>query len=183
MAARARRILAVLATVVVAGCTGTPGGVEPVGGFETERYVGTWYEIMRLDHRFERGLTNVTATYTPRADGRIGVLNRGFDPERCAWREAEGVARFRGPPDVASLAVTFQWPFAGGYHVIALEREAYGHALVSGPSRDYLWILAREPDLDPAIRDRLVGEAAALGFPVEELILVDHSEPECTPGS
>jgi apolipoprotein D and lipocalin family protein len=178
-----RRILATLATAVVAACTGTPSGVEPVESFETGRYLGTWYEIMRLDHRFERGLTNVTATYTLREDDRIGVLNRGFDPERCAWREAEGVARFRGSPDVASLAVTFQWPFAGGYHVIALDRAGYGHALVSGPTRDYLWILAREPDLDPAIRERLAGEAAGLGFPVEELILVDHSEPDCRPAS
>ena len=84
-----------------------------------DRYLGTWYEIARLDHSFERGLSNVTATYELRDDGRIRVLNRGFDTSDCEWQDAEGTASFRGDPAVASLAVTFFWPFAGGYHVFA----------------------------------------------------------------
>ncbi len=69
--------------ILLAGCTGRPDGVEPVSPFDISRYQGVWYEIMRLDHSFERGLTNVTATYNLRNEGTIGVLNRGFDREKC----------------------------------------------------------------------------------------------------
>ena len=54
-------LIAVL--VLLTGCTGRPDGVEPVSPFDINRYQGVWYEIMRLDHSFERGLTNVTAAY------------------------------------------------------------------------------------------------------------------------
>ncbi len=103
-------------------CTERPPGVEPVSGFDIGRYEGIWYEILRLDHSFERGLTNVTAVYTVRQDGSVDVLNRGFDRARCRWKEAHGRARFQGRNDVASLSVTFFWPFAGGYYVFALDR-------------------------------------------------------------
>lgn len=166
---------------VLAGCTGRPEGVEPVSPFDINRYQGTWYEIMRLDHRFERGLTNVTATYDLRDDGTVGVLNRGFDREGCRWEEAKGVAEFQGERTVASLSVTFFWPFAGGYHVFALDERNYAYALVSGPSHEYLWILARRPELPVEIRDDLVQRARDQGFPVDDLILVDHSQPPCKP--
>jgi len=167
------------ALVLLAGCTGRPDGVEPVSPFDIERYKGVWYEIMRLDHSFERGLTNVTATYDLREDGTVGVLNRGFDREKCRWKEANGTAEFQGEKTVASLSVTFFWPFAGGYHVFALDQRNYGYALVAGPSQDYLWILARRPDLPVDIRKALVAKAREQGFPVDDLILVDHGQPPC----
>ena len=176
---RILRMGLVAALAAVTACTGTPEGVAPIRGFDASRYLGTWHEIARLDHSFERGLTHVTATYTARADGSIGVLNRGLDPTRCRWKEADGRAVFQTERDVASLSVTFFWPFAGGYHVVELDRDAYEWALVSGPSRSYLWILARRPDLDPAIRDRLIDRARELGFPVRDLILVDHTTSVC----
>jgi apolipoprotein D and lipocalin family protein len=180
-----RSILAIgLAVLLLAACTGRPEGVEPVRGFDITRYLGTWHEVMRLDHGFERGLSRVTAVYTARDDGSVGVLNRGFDARLCRWKDAAGRAVFQGEQDIASLSVTFFWPFAGGYHVIDLDRDLYQWALVSGPSRSYLWILARRPDLDPAIRARLVEKARALGFPVEGLILVDHqAAPSCPAGA
>ncbi|MCX7313389.1 MAG: lipocalin family protein [Alphaproteobacteria bacterium] len=184
-------------TAVVSGCTGIPRGVEPVRPFDVQRYKGEWFEIMRLDHSFERGLTNVTATYTPRDDGSVGVLNRGFNRKNCRWKEADGRAVLQGARDTASLSVTFFWPFAGGYHVFALDQQDYSWALISGPSRSYLWILARQPDLPPEIRNRLVDQARGLGFPVDDLILVDqarglgfpvddlilvdHGKPDCAP--
>lgn len=164
--------------LLLVGCTGAPRGVEPVTGFDVERYEGRWYAIMRLDHRFERGLTNVTAEYTLRDDGRVKVHNRGFDPEACRWRDIEGTARFQGDPDTASLSVSFFWPFAGGYHVIALD-DAYRWAMVSGPNRNYLWILARSPELDERIREALIEQARGLDFPVAELITVDHGAQDC----
>lgn len=168
--------------ILLSACTGHPKAVEPVAGFEARRYEGLWYEIMRLDHRFERGLTNVTATYDIRDDGTVGVLNRGFDREDCRWREVDGTAAFRGKPTVASLSVTFFWPFAGGYHVFALDRQNYDYAMVSGPTTGYLWILARRPDLSAEVRRDLIAKARARGFPVDELIPVDHSDPKCRQG-
>ena len=166
--------------VLLSGCTGRPDGVEPVSPLDINRYQGIWYEIMRLDHSFERGLTNVTATYDLREDGTVGVLNRGFNRDKCRWKEAHGTAEFQGEKTVASLSVTFFWPFAGGYHVFALDQQNYGYALVAGPSLDYLWILARRPDLPVEIRNKLVGKARERGFPVDDLILVDHSREVCS---
>lgn len=168
---------------LLAACTGRPDGIEPVTGFDVTRYDGKWYEIMRLDHSFERGLTNVSATYTIREDGKLGVLNRGFDPEDCEWDEADGTAVFQGSPDVASLSVTFFWPFAGGYHAFELDKQDYNYVLISGPNREFLWMLARQPDLSTETRNRLIARAAEEGFPVEELILVDHSKQDCIPGN
>lgn len=161
------------------GCTGVPSGIEPVKGFDVSRYAGTWYEIMRLDHSFEEGLTNVTATYTLRDDGTVGVLNRGYDPAECGWSEVEGTATFQEASDLVSLSVTFFWPFAGGYHVFHLDRDAYRYALVSGPTRDYLWILARSPDLDEETLSDLVSVARRNGFDTDELLRVSHDEPSC----
>jgi apolipoprotein D and lipocalin family protein len=168
-----------VAFVFLTGCTGVPSGTEPVAGFDINRYKGTWYEIARLDHPFERGLTNVTATYTLLDDGTVGVLNRGFDSGECKWKETEGIARFQGDADVASLSVSFFGPFAGGYHVLELDKKRYAYALVAGPSRDYLWILARSPNLSSGKKNELINKARELDFPVDQLIMVDHAKPDC----
>lgn len=164
--------------LMLAGCTGKPDGITPVSPFEVEKYTGTWYEIMRLDHSFERGLSNVTAVYSLNEKGGVDVLNRGYDTQACRWDEAYGKAEFQGDPTTASLSVTFFWPFAGGYHVIALDDD-YGWAMIAGPDTDFLWILAREPELSPKIRDQLIEKAKGLGFPVGTLIMVNHDETEC----
>jgi apolipoprotein D and lipocalin family protein len=150
--------------------------VEPVRDFDADRYLGTWYEIARLDHRFERDLAEVTATYSKREDGGIAVRNRGYDVEAESWDSVEGRAYFTGEPDVGSLKVSFFGPFYGGYHVMALDEQApdYGYALVSGPSTKYLWMLAREPELPEATIEMLVARAQDAGFPTDELIFVEH---------
>ena len=160
--------------VLLAGCAGTPDGIEPVRGFEVQRYLGTWYEVARLDHPFERGLERITARYELRADGGLRVVNRGYDVDRGEWREAEGKAYFTGSPDVASLKVSFFGPFYGGYNVIALDGDGYQWALVCGPSRDYLWILSRQPGLAPEVLGRLQELASRLGFETSRLIFVEH---------
>ncbi len=173
-------IAVLVAAAALAGCTAPPEGIEPVGGFELDRYLGTWYEIARLDHPFERGLSHVTAEYSRRDDGLIRVVNRGYDTETGEWGEAEGVARPRGRADVASLEVSFFRPFWSGYHVIVLDGD-YEHALVCGSNRSYLWILAREKHLPPAVLDDLRGEARRRGFAVDELIYPEqrtgHAQP------
>jgi apolipoprotein D and lipocalin family protein len=161
-------------TMIFGGCASAPQGLQPVTDFQVNRYLGTWYEIARLDHSFERGLSKVTAEYSREGDGDILVVNRGYDAQRGKWREARGVARFLGPPDVASLKVSFFWPFWGGYHVIALDRDSYSYAMVTSSSRSYLWILARQKRLDPAVLDDLLAKAKAWGFRTEDLIFVEQ---------
>ena len=167
------RVWTWIACVVLAGCTQVPDGVEPVTGFDADRYLGTWYEVARLDHRFERGLTKVTATYAARDDGGIDVLNRGYDAAAGEWQEARGRARFVGPRDVGQLEVSFFGPFYGGYNIVDLDPD-YTHSLVVGPSRSYLWILSREPDPPREVVDRLVARARALGFDTDALIFVSQ---------
>lgn len=170
-----RLLIPALLVVAAAGCTGIPTGVEPVEDFELERYLGRWYEIARLDHSFERGLSRVTATYSRREDGGVHVVNRGFAADAGEWDEAVGKAYFVGEPDVGRLKVSFFGPFYGGYNIVELgDADDYGYSLVAGPTRDYLWILARQPELDAAVVERLVARAAELGFPTAELIYVEH---------
>jgi apolipoprotein D and lipocalin family protein len=161
------------AALVSVGCTAVPEGVEPVSDFSLDRYLGTWFEIARLDHRFERGLSEVTATYSRRDDGGVRVQNRGFNDETGDWEDIEGKAYFIGSADRGSLKVSFFGPIYGGYHVIALD-DAYQHALVSGPDRSYLWILSRTPEMDPQVLTKLTEQARVLDFPVDELIFVPH---------
>ncbi len=163
-----------LASLALAGCfTSVPAGVQPVRPFDLQRYLGTWYEVARLDHRFERGLVDVSATYGLEGDGEVSVLNRGYDPDQREWKQAKGVAKFVGDPQTASLKVSFFGPIWGGYHVMALDPD-YRWAMVIGPDTGYLWILAREPRLDPAVRERLLAQARQVGVDTGGLIWVEH---------
>jgi apolipoprotein D and lipocalin family protein len=164
----------ILTSVFVSACMGLPQGTSAVSGFEVDRYLGTWYEIARLDHRFERGLTNVTAEYTLQDDGGLRVVNRGFSTKTEEWDEAVGKAYLVGSPDVGQLKVSFFGPFYGGYNILELDKEDYQYALVAGPDRSYLWILARSPDLSESKVQSLVEKARRLEFPVNDLIYVSH---------
>lgn len=151
-----------------------PKGVEPISGFELDRYLGKWYEIARLDHSFERGLNRVTADYSLRDDGGLKVINRGYNPDKNEWKEAIGKAYFVETPDIGQLKVSFFGPFYGGYNILALDKASYQYALVAGPNRSYLWILARSPNLDALLVEQLVRKAQQMGFPVDDLIYVTH---------
>jgi apolipoprotein D and lipocalin family protein len=163
--------LGMLCIVLLVSCTGLPDNVEPVSQFDTEQYLGTWYEIARLDHSFERNLERVTATYGLNEDGSISVLNKGFNTEKDEWRQAEGVAKPMGSSDIAHLKVSFFGPFYGTYAVFELADD-YSHAFVSGYNTDYLWLLAREPDVSTEVRQRFINESQALGFDTSKLIWV-----------
>lgn len=168
-------ILALFFALTLAACsTAPPEGVRPVNEFDLNRYLGQWYEIARLDHSFERGMSDVNATYQLQEDGSVKVINRGYDTQRQAWKEAIGRALFIGDRSIASLKVSFFGPFYGGYHVIALDQQNYRWSLVAGPDRDYLWILARDKTLPGEVREQLVSQAKALGFATEQLIWVEQ---------
>ncbi|HCQ7177643.1 TPA: lipocalin family protein, partial [Enterobacter cloacae] len=82
-------IAAVTAAFLVVACSSPtpPSGVTVVSNFDAQRFLGTWYEIARLDHRFERGLEKVTAHYSSMDDGGIQVINRGYNPDRQMWQQ------------------------------------------------------------------------------------------------
>jgi apolipoprotein D and lipocalin family protein len=164
--------LLILLALLFTGCIGIPENVQPVDNFKLDKYLGKWYEIARLDHSFERGLTKVTAEYSLRDDGGVKVINRGYSAKEDRWKEAEGKAYFIKGSELGYLKVSFFGPFYGSYVVCELDRKNYQYALVCGPNKSYLWILARDPLLKKEIRDNLIAKAAALGFDVSKLINV-----------
>ncbi|MES9949388.1 MAG: lipocalin family protein [Candidatus Thiodiazotropha endolucinida] len=175
-AAISRRIVYLLAVcLVLASCTQLPRGIQPISGFEIDRYLGTWYEIARLDHRFEKGLNNVTANYALRKDGGIDVINRGYSTKDKQWKEAQGKAFFVGDKQKGHLQVSFFGPFYSSYVIFELDREDYQYAFVSGYNRDYLWLLARKPNIGKKIIKRFLDHAKLFGFDTDEIIFVDHS--------
>lgn len=169
-----QRVAIFLFLIGLAGCTSVPEGVTPVTGFDSERYLGTWYEVARFDHSFEEGLSRVTATYSKRDDGGIKVINRGYDAETGEWDEAEGKAYFVGDETTGHLKVSFFGPFYASYVIADLDKTAYQYSLVTGPDRSYLWILARQPTLPKSVLNGLVNKAESLGYATDELIWVEH---------
>jgi len=156
--------------------------VASVPKVDLSRYAGTWYELARLPNRFQERCTgDVTATYTPNADGSVGVVNRCRESSG-KYQVSEGRATpAPGVDSGAQLKVSFlpswlQWfPLGrGDYWVVLLDPE-YRYSVVSEPSREYLWILARAPVMEPAVYDSLVEQLRALGYPVERLVRTPHA--------
>ena len=168
--------------LAISGCSSTspPPGIAPVTPFDLARYEGRWYEVARLDHSFERGMMDVSATYQRQSDGSVRVVNRGFDVAKNQWRQAVGKALFTGDANTASLKVSFFGPFYGGYHVAALDAD-YQWALVVGPDRSYFWILSRTKQLAPALREQIIARAKALGIDTQALIWVTHERTDLQP--
>jgi len=174
----AKKFLMLIVLSLIAGCSSVavPEGIVTVDGFDLNRYLGKWYEIARLDHSFERGLSRVSAEYSLREDGSVKVINRGFKAEKNKWNEIEGKAYFTGDPQRGELKVSFFGPFYGAYNIIELDKDGYGYSLVCGPDRSYLWILARQPVLERRNLQMLVNKADSLGFDTSRLIFVEHGE-------
>lgn len=169
------RIAWIVVLLMLTACTGLPEGVQPVKPFEVERYLGKWYEIARLDHSFERGLSSVTADYTMRPEGGIRVINRGYSSAEQKWEQAEGKAFFVKDSDTGYLKVSFFGPFYGSYVIFELDQD-YQYAFVSGPNRDYLWLLSRQPVISESLRQHFIDRARQNGFDVDKLIFVAQQQ-------
>lgn len=148
-----------------------PASVQPVGNFDISRYLGRWYEVARIDQRFEKGLVRTRAEYSLASNGSVQVVNRGFDPRRNRWQEARGKAQFVGSSDEAALKVSFFGPFYGGYNVVALD-EQYRWAMVIGSSLDDFWILSRTPVLPTGVRQHLLAQAQQIGVDLDRILWV-----------
>ena len=171
---RTAALTAVAAGIAAAfgGCAVlVPRGLQPVSGFDAKRYMGTWYELARIDHSFETGLTQVSAQYSLNDDGTVTVVNRGYDETKKKWREAKGRARFRGDSSVAALKVSFFGPFYGGYNVVRLD-DAYQTSLVIGNSLDYFWLLSRSKTMPEQQFRRLLEKAQSLGVDLSRVQVV-----------
>lgn len=161
-------------TLVLTGCSDKkPEKVTAVKNFKLNEYLGTWYEIVRLEHRFEKGMEAISATYSMREDGGVKVLNKGYKTEEKEWSEAEGKAYFVESTDEGFLKVSFFGPFYGSYIVMDTDYETY--TMISGPDLSYFWILSRTPTLDQKILDRLLAQAKEAGFDTTKLIYPDQS--------
>ena len=160
-------------SMLLGGCTVLPEGVQPVSGFDLNRYLGKWHEIARLDHSFERGLTQITAEYSMRDDGGVRVINRGFSASKNEWEQAEGKAYFVQGPNEGHLKVSFFGPFYGSYIVFELDKENYQYAFVSGPDKSFLWLLARTPAVSDELIERFIAKSRSLGFDTNNLIFAD----------
>ena len=158
-----------IALVLISACTSIPEGLEPIKGFELDRYQGKWYEIARLDHSFERGLNEVTAEYELMQDGNVKVTNRGLSEKDKNWSEAIGKAKFVNQPDEGFLKVSFFGPFYGSYVIFELDPD-YNYAFVTSYNKQYLWLLARTPTVSDRIKQRFRQQSQALGFAIDELI-------------
>ncbi|NQV15984.1 lipocalin family protein [bacterium] len=167
-----RRPVTLIVSIFVISCVDVPEGITPVSGFELDRYLGKWYEIARLDHRFERGLNNVTAEYSL-IKGDVIIKNRGYMVMHGEWREADGKASFVNEQNVGHLKVSFVPPFYKSYVIFELDPD-YQYAYVCGNNTSFLWLLSRTPQVDPDMLDDFVGKTQALGFDTSKLIYVHH---------
>ncbi len=152
------------------GCSGPLTVDNSVSGdLNLEKYLGTWYEIARFDHTFERGMTFCKATYTLREDGKVDVLNTGFKDGKP--KEAKGKAKLTDNPRI--LRVSFFGPFYGDYRIMLLD-EDYQWVLVGGNDDSYLWILSRTPQLEDAVKEKILAEAIKRGYDTTQLIWVEQ---------
>ncbi len=139
---------------------------------DLEKYLGTWYEIARYDHRFERGLQGVTATYSLREDGKIKVLNKGYKESLDGKLDvAEGKAKLTD--ETGKLKVSFFWIFYADYYILELDKD-YQWALVGSKSDNYLWILSRTPKLSQEVKKHIINKVEERGYDTSKLIWVEQ---------
>ena len=171
-----RLLIVAVALSLSGGCGLFYAPLEVVGEVDLDRYSGRWYEIARYPNSFERGCVGVTADYTPRDDGRIEVVNTCFELSLDgSSREIRGSARVVDNTTNAKLKVSFFWPFEGDYWIIDLD-EDYNYAVVGEPSRSFLWILSRTPQIDGQTYADIIDSLPEFGYDPDRLELVPQSE-------
>jgi len=160
--------------VVLVGCgVEQPSGITPVKNFKVKKYMGHWYEVARLDHRFERGLNSVTVDYALIPTGGFTSKSSGYLAKQQAWRAAEGLASFVAGEKLGFLKISYMRPFYDPYVIFKLD-EDYEWAFVAGKDKSFLWLLSREPDVDWDVREDFISEAKQLGFDTSQLIFIEH---------
>lgn len=168
-----KRSLLTVTSLFLVACIGVPDDIEPVDNFDINQYLGTWYEIARLENSFEAGLSNVTAEYSLNSNGSVKVVNRGYNDAEGDWQDITGKARFVDEPNIAHLKVSFFGPFYSSYIVFELGEE-YEYAFVTGVDKDFLWLLSRTPEVDQSLIDQFLETAEEKNFNLDEIIMVNQ---------
>jgi apolipoprotein D and lipocalin family protein len=144
--------------------------------FDLNRYLGTWYEVARFPHSFEKGLVGVTATYSMRSDGMVKVENAGYKGTLEGERDiAVGRAKLAGKPDEGHLKVSFFLFFYADYFIMDMDHD-YKWALIGSKSDKYLWILSREPFMDDETYNKILDKARSLGYDLSKLYKVPQKD-------
>ncbi len=157
-------------------CSSQSNRLEPIEEQKIQPFLGTWYEIVRQDHAFEEGLTNVTATYRLQKDGTIAVLNKGYSALDRGWREAQGEASYVASSNEGHLKVSFFGPFYGAYVIFELDSRNPQYATIAGPNKEFFWLLSRRPQMPAGDQQRILREAMSLGFSMDKLVQVSHGQ-------
>lgn len=149
--------------------------LKTVKNVDLNKYLGTWYEIVRLPAWFEKDCFGVSATYELRNDGKIKVLNKCFKNSlNGKVKEAVGKAWIVDKFTNAKLKVTFFWPFAGNYWIIDLDDKNYEYAVVGEPNRKYFWVLSRSKIIEDNLLNNLLAKAKQQGYNLDQLIKTVH---------
>lgn len=166
-------LAAATVAVLLNSCVAIPKGAKAVRPFNQQRYLGTWYEVARMDFKFEKNLSDVSATYSLNTDGSIRVDNKGYNYVQRKWKESIGKAKPVKDAGTGRLKVSFFGPFYAGYNVIAVDSD-YRYALVAGNNLNYLWLLSREKSIPATIQTAYLKQAQALGYDVSKLVWTKH---------
>ena len=138
------------------GCGSKNPYLKTVDKVDIQKYKGTWYEIARFEHFFEKGCKNVSATYEIKDNGKIKVINKCTKIKDGEKKEATGEA-YAVDSTNSKLKVSFFKPFYGDYWIIDLD-ENYNYALVGSPNREYLWILSRTKTISKEIKNSILNK-------------------------
>lgn len=172
------KLLAVIALIAFS-CTNTNSQMidtKTVNELDLNRYLGTWYEIARFPHSFEKDLVGVTATYSMRDDGKIKVVNQGYEKTLDGKLSvAIGKAKIPNKAEPAKLKVSFFWIFYGDYFLLELDKD-YQYVMIGSSSPKYFWILSRTPQMAPETYEMLLDKARKRGYNLENLVKVPQKQ-------
>ena len=164
--------------ISVLGLTGTAAknpDLQTVDNVDLQRYMGKWYEIASFPQRFQKGCHCSTAEYELTDKGYVRVINTcRKDSPAGKISQARGKAFVVKGSNNSKLKVQFFWPFKGNYWIIDLA-EDYSYAVVGDPSRNYLWILSRSSQMEPALYQEILDRSGQKGFDISRLKVTDQS--------
>lgn len=167
-----KSILSTLSVLLLGfGCAASSKRIPAVTPFDVTRYMGQWYEIVRLPNTFETGLEQITAEYFLNENGTVKVTNSGLNTKTNQRNTAIGKAK-QIKPNTGELKVSFFGPFYGGYRVIDLDQEKYSYTMITSGGMNYFWILSREKEMPKEQLEKLVQKAKDWGFETDKLIYV-----------
>lgn len=148
--------------------------LQTVPNVDLNKYVGKWFEIASFPQRFQKNCHCTTAEYTATDKGYVIVentCNKGsIDGKQSYIKGKAFVVENTGN---AKLKVQFFWPFKGDYWIIDLADD-YSYAVVSNPSKKYLWILSRTSKMDAAVYQQIIARLKEKGFDLTNLKMTEQ---------